>query len=217
MDDGPFDQSDNAASERSPARARTNVRRLVKVLVLVDVVVILAAVGLWLAFRDDPEGNVANDGLRGSRPPAGQAWPDAIRKVDPSFPARADVRGTPSMLVATCADCRSGDIFGGFLGRLAPDALPSDARVVVLTWEGDQAAWAKRWGIDSDRFELHAATTPAGVALARRELGIGPVDGAEESGIAFLHDTDGRWRSTFFLGQLKAADIAHDLEQLAAD
>ena len=208
------DESRTNADNPSPEPRRANVRRLVKLLVAVDVLVVLAAVAIWLSMGDDDRSNAVNDGLRGSTPPAGQAWPDAIAALDATFPTRSDVRGHASMLVATCADCRSGDIIGGFLGRLANDALPRDARVVVLTWDGDQAAWADRWKLDRDRLELHALTTPTAVARARRELGIGPVAGAEESGIAFLHDARGRWRSTFFVGQLDVEDIAHDLEQL---
>lgn len=193
------------------------MRRLVKLLVLVDAAILVVAVVVWSLLREDPETNAVNDGLRGSRPPAGQVWPDAIAKVAPSFPTRSDVRGGAAMLVATCAECRSGDIIGGFLGRLGRDSLPEDARVVVLTWGGDQAAWAERWRLEGDRLELHEATTPQAIAAVRRELGIGPVNGAEESGIAYLHDTTGRWRSTYFVGQLDREAIVHDLEQLAQD
>lgn len=177
---------------------------------------ILLALAVWLLSRDDERANAVNDGLRGSAPPAGQTWPDLqpIDGIEPAFPGRDDVRGTASMLVATCADCRSGDIIGGFLGRLGPDTLPEDARVVVLTWDGDQAAWVDEWHVDRDRIELHHATSPAAVARVRRELGIAPVGDAEESGITFLHDTRGRWRSTYYVGQLNADDIAHDLERL---
>lgn len=211
------DGSQQGAPEESPSVRRTNVRRIVKLLVGVELAVILLAVSVWLLTRDDERENAVNDGLRGSRPPAGQAWPalDAIDGIEPAAPSRDEVRGAPAMLVATCADCRSGDIIGGFLGRLAPDALPEDARVVVLTWDGDQGDWAEQWRVDDERFELHDVTTPDATARVRRRLGIGPVDGAEESGITFLHDTQGRWRSTFYVGQLDAGDMAHDLEQLA--
>lgn len=206
--------------DRSPARRRTNARRWVKVLVLADLVVVCAAISLWIVFRDQGDSNAVNDGLRGSKPPAGQSWP-ALASLDgitPEFPSRADVRGTATMLVATCADCRSGDIIGGFLGRLGEDALPDDARVVVLTWGGEQAAWAERWKLDAvPQLELHQAAGGATVERIRRTLGIGSVDGAEESGIAFLHDTRGRWRSTFFVGQLLREDVVHDLERLAED
>jgi hypothetical protein len=191
----------------------------VKLLVLVDVAVVLAALCLWFVLRDDPRENVANEGLRGSVPPAGRSWPD-LAEVDgiaPSFPTIEDVRGTATMLVATCADCRSGDIIGGFLGRLAEDELPEDARVVVLTWEGDQRNWATRWRVDGERFELHAAAPGAATDRVRLELGIGKVGDAEESGIAFLHDGRGRWRSSFFVGQLVADDVAHDLRELDPD
>ncbi len=205
--------------DRSPRDRRTNARRLVKLLVVADLVVVCVALLSWLVLRDDPSSNAVNDGLRGSRPPAGQLWPalDDVRGILPAFPAREDVRGRPTMLVATCATCRSGDIIGGFLGRLGEDAVPHDARVVVLTWGGDQRAWASRWKLDTDRLELHEARDAAAVERVRRTLGIRPMPDAEESGIAFLHDARGRWRSTFFVGQLVREDVAHDLERLAAD
>lgn len=188
-----------------------------KLLVAADLVIVCAAILLWVLLREDPRGNAANDGLRGSKPPAGQVWPELanVRGIEPTFPDRDAVRGNATMLVATCADCRSGDIIGGFLGRLGEDGLPADARVVVLTWGGDQGAWVDRWKLAGvPRLQLHRATTPSAVGQVRRRLGIGPVDGAEESGIAFLHDVRGRWRSSFFVGQLTSEDVAHDLERL---
>jgi hypothetical protein len=214
------DESRQGAVNRSPEGRRANARRLVKLLVVADLVIVCAAFALWNVLRDDPESNAANEGLRGSRPPAGQVWPalDDVAGITPALPSRADVSGRATMLVATCAACPSGDIIGGFLGRLGDGSLPDDARVVVLTWDGDQAAWARRWHVDSvPGIELHEATDPAAISTARRTLGIGRVDGAQESGIAFLHDRRGRWRSTFFVGQLQRDDVAHDLAELAKD
>ncbi len=193
---------------------------MVTLLVLVDLVIVGAAIVLWMMVREDERANAVNDGLRGSRPPAGQSWPDLanVAGIDPAFPTGDDVTGQPTMLVATCATCRSGDVIGGFLGRLGDDALPPDARVVVLTWGGDQTAWATRWKLDAlSRLELHEVAGAESVARVRRTLGIAPVDGAEESGIAFLYDPRGRWRSTFFVGQLDREDVAHDLERLRRD
>lgn len=195
-------------------------RRLVIALVVVDVVVVLAALGAWLLLRSAGEANAVNDGLRGSRPPADRPWPGQLASfggITPTFPLRGEVAGEATMLVATCVDCRSGDVFGGFLARLGPGDLPEDSRVVVLTWGGDQGAWVEEHGIDVDRFELHEAAAGQATEEARTILGIGPVKGAEESGIAYLHDTRGRWRSTYFIGQLDREDIAHDLERLGRD
>lgn len=214
------DESRQGAVIRSPAGRRANARRWVKLLVLADLVIACAALVLWIVLRDDGRSNAVNEGLRGSKPPAGQTWPDlaGVAGIDPAFPTREDVAGRATMLVATCAACRSGDIIGGFLGRLGTDGLPADARVVVLTWGGDQSAWASRWKLDAvAQLELHEATGAATVASVRRTLGVGPVDGAEESGIAFLHDVHGRWRSSFFVGQLQREDVAHDLDQLGGD
>ena len=213
------DESRGGAVDRSPDGRRTNVRRLVKVLVIADLVVVCAAILLWIMLRDDDRANAVNDGLRGSRPPAGRVWPElaSVAGIVPAFPARSDIEGQATMLVATCTSCRSGDIIGGFLGRLGADDLPQDARIVVLTWGGDQAAWSTRWRLDEvAALELHDVTDDAAVTRVRRTLGIGPVAGAEESGIAFLHDVRGRWRSSFFVGQLDREDVAHDLERLGA-
>lgn len=194
-------------------------RRIVAVLVVVEAVVVLAALGAWLLLRSDADrANVVNDGLRGSRPPADQPWPGQLASfggISPPFPLRGEVAGEATMLVATCVDCRSGDVIGGFLARLGPGDLPDDARVVVLTWDGDQAAWVEEHGIDEERFELHRTQPGEATDEARAILGIGSVEGAEESGIAYLHDTRGRWRSTYFLGQLDREDVAHDLGRLA--
>lgn len=213
------DETRRDAVNRSPFIRRTNARRLVKILVAVDLVIVLAAILLWMLLRDDDRANAVNDDLRGSRPPAGQTWPDlADARIAPAFPTLDQVEGRATMLVATCTECRSGDIIGGFLGRLDADDLPADSRIVVLTWGGDQGDWASRWKLDaSSAIDLHEATGDATVARVRRTLGIGPVADAEESGIAFLHDTRGRWRSTFFVGQLDRDDIAHDLARLAND
>lgn len=195
-------------------------RRLVLALILVDLVVLLVAIVAWLALRGDDRANLVNEGLRGSRPPADQPWPGQLASsgaIEPAFPLRGDVAGEAAMLVATCVDCRSGDVFGGFLGRLRADDLPEEARVVVLTWGGDQAAWVEEHGIDDERFELHHARGGEAADEARAVLGIGPIAGAEESGIAYLHDKRGRRRSTYFIGQLDREDIAHDLERLGRE
>lgn len=195
-------------------------RRIVLVLVAVDVLVVLLALAAWLALREDGEANVVNEGLRGSRPPADQPWPGQLASfggIEPAFPLRGEVAGAPSMLVATCVECRSGDVIGGFLARLEPGDLPEDARAVVLTWGGDQGEWVDEHGIDAEQFELHHAAPGEATDEARAVLGIGPVEGGEESGIAYLHDTRGRRRSTYFIGQLDREDIAHDLERLARE
>lgn len=201
----------------SPARPRTIVRRAVKVLLLVDAALLVVALVLWVQIRrGDEAGNVVNAGLRGSRPPAGQTLPDLSRLegVRPSVPAPAQLEGRAVALVATCLQCRSGDIIGGFLGRLRPADIPAGAQVRVVGW-GDAEAWRTKWAVPGE-FTVHEVPV-ASTERARRAFGIGPVDGAEESGVAYLHDPRGRWRSSFFLGQLDRDDMLHDLEALAED
>lgn len=216
----PADQPTPAPTARAATvQRRARTRRIIKTLLIVDLLVLVAAASIWyFVLRDGSSENAVNPGLRGSKPPAGQTWP-ALASTDgltPPFPTRRDVAGSATMLVATCIDCRSGDIIGGFLGRMAADALPRDARVVVLGWNGNVQSWATQWNIDATRFELHAVEPDDDAALAqvRAAVGIAPVQDAEESGIAFLYDPKGSWRSTFFIGQLKVDDIAHDLSEL---
>lgn len=164
--------------------------------------------------RRDSDANVVNDGLRGSRPPAGQMLPNlaAVPGTTPPFPAAEKLEGTAVALVATCLQCRSGDIIGGFLGRLQPGRIPDGATVRVVGW-GDSEAWRTQWAIPEE-FVVHEVA-PRGVELARRRLGIGPVGDAEESGVTYLYDTSGRWRSSWFIGQLDANGVVHDLELLS--
>jgi hypothetical protein len=167
--------------------------------------------------RPDERENAVNEGLRGSRPPQGASWPGelaSVAGVEPTFPGRTGVEGSATMLVATCIECRSGAILGGFLGRLRDGDLPGDARIVVLTWDGDPAAWRSEWAIDGSRAEWHRARTASAASAARERLGIGSIDGAEESGVTLLYDADGAWRASYSIGQLNREDIAHDLAVL---
>jgi hypothetical protein len=190
----------------------------VKLLVVVDLGLLVAALVLWSTLHGHQDDNVVNPGLRGSRPPAGQHMPDlsSVDGIEPGAPAPATLRGSAVMLVATCMECRSGDVIGGFLGRLTPDDLPGDARVVVFVWGGDEGAWLRqsRIGVGDVKPTILHVQAPAALARVRSTFGIGSVGGAEESGITFLYDTKGRWRSTYFLGQLDRDDIAHDLRVL---
>ncbi|MCW2928538.1 MAG: hypothetical protein JWM86_2506 [Thermoleophilia bacterium] len=198
---------------------RMPVRRLVRWLVIVDVVVVAAALVTWLALRDgagDERANSVNDGLRGSRPPAGRTLLrlDEIPDLRPDAPSRGDLAGNAVMLVGTCLDCRSGDVIGGLLGRMRANDLPDDARIVLVGWGGDASAWRRTWhvgGEDAVPVTVLATDSQEGAAVARRLFGVGPIRDAEESGITYLYDTRGRQRSTFFLGQLHREDLAHDL------
>ncbi|MCW2962585.1 MAG: hypothetical protein JWM90_2972 [Thermoleophilia bacterium] len=197
--------------EASPTKRRAISRRTVKLLVLAELAVLLLAVGAFILLRGDDETNVVNAGLRGSLPPQDQVWPDlSDLQLVPPAPSRKDVAGGPAMLVATCLECRSGDLFGGFLARLTTGDLPANARVVVVGWEGEAAAWRAEWRL-GPQVEVHVAETPETSAQARLVLRTG------ESGSAFLHDPTGGWRATYASGQLDVEDVRHDLEQLGSD
>lgn len=201
------------------------MRRIVWWLVVIDVVVLAVVLGVWLALRasggSDERGNVVNAGLRGSRPPAGQRMPDlsGIEGIAPPVPSPRALRGSSVALVGTCMTCRSGDVYGGYLGRLEESDRPDGSRIVVIGWDGDAEVWRDSWRIAKDGgpagIELHVATTEAAADEVRRALGVGARAGSEESGVVYLYDSRGRWRSTFFLGQLNRDDIRYDLEQLA--
>lgn len=193
--------------------------RVLRALVVLDVLLLLVAVTAWLLLqRGAGEENVLNDGLRGSRPPAGQQVPDLSRipGIEPRVPSPQELRGASVGLVATCLDCRSGDVIGGFLGRLRQGDLPRSARLLVVAWEGDADRWARRWRVDRELVELHVARAAPATEAVRRRLGVGAGPrGGEESGMLFLHDARGRWRSSWFLGQLDRDGVLHDLAALA--
>lgn len=205
-------------TERSPFVQRSRLRRLILWLAALDLVLIAAALVVWSAVRpdDDAKENVFNQGLRGSKPPAGETIPklDGVGGLHPPV-GTASLRGDAIQLVATCLDCRSGEIIGGYLGRLTVSDIPDGARVVLVGWSGDVRAWRKRWHVDEKLVELHAATAEEAAAELRALFGIAPRGGAQESGITFLYDTRGRWRSTYFIGQLDREDIEHDLRVLS--
>ncbi|MCW2956741.1 MAG: hypothetical protein JWO69_1610 [Thermoleophilia bacterium] len=203
---------DSGTDGASPRRRLAIPRRLLKLLVVVDVVLLVVILAIWLAMRDDDRENVVNDGLRGSLPPAGEVFPDvaSVGGIRPKFPTGAQLAGTPVVLVATCVDCRSGDIIGGFLSRLGAEELPDTARVLVVGWNGDVGAWRRTWKIPRS-IEVHGATNVEATARVRSLLRTG------ESGNAFLHDTRGIWRASYALGQLDVDDVLHDLDELGAD
>ena len=117
----------------------------------------------------------------------------------------------PAVLLATCLDCRSGDLVGGFLGLLGSDAAPGGAPVHVIAWGGDVAAWRSEWRVPSS-YVVHAAVSEAGAARVRRALGVEEREDADlQYGFARVYDASGRWRSTFHVGQLDRAQLRHDL------
>lgn len=198
--------SEPLQSTASPAATVPSRRRLVKLLVVLDLIAVAAVLGV-LALRGDEIGT--GDGLRGSVPPADQHWPDLARinGIMAPVPTRREVAGRPAMLVVTCLRCRSGDILGGFLARIAP-GVSDDASIVVAGWGGDAAEWRRRWRLPRS-VGIHVAAPGAAPAELRRVTGVG------DSGSVFLHDPQGRWRTTHHLGQLDAEDVDRDLAVLA--
>lgn len=171
------------------------------------------------AYQGDAQLNVVNPKLRGSLPPPRQTWPPlaGIEGIAPKFPSVSTMQGEVSMLVATCIDCRSGDVIGGFLGRLAPGDIPDAISVHVIAWDGNVDQWSSRSRINLKQTTIHSVTDEASAIKVQRTLGIGSRSGQEASGAIMLFDTSAVWRSTFAIGQLSRDDIRHDLEQLASE
>lgn len=192
----------------SPNRRFLVGHGLVKVLVIAEIVALIAAYLLWTELRPDARENAANPGLRGSLPPAGAvvAPLDQVAGIQPTVPPPATLG--PAAIVATCLDCRSGDVIGGFLGRLPLEDVPEGARIVVVGWGGDARAWRAEWSVPR-QIGIHVARSAPAAAALRRRLGVG------ESGMILLLDERGTWRSTFHLGQIDRDDMLHDLRRLA--
>jgi hypothetical protein len=185
------------------------------VLLIADLAILLAIVAAWAVWaRDDSRAAVGHDGLHGSVPPTGQRLPDlsSITGVAPRLPTPAALRGRRVLLVGTCFDCRSGDIVGGALRRLAGADLPDDLLVVVAGWGGSVAAWRDKWSLPA-RIELHGATTRASTMRLAAALRLEP-DPDQSSGYAYLYDAHGRWRSSFPAQLMLPDDIGHDVEAI---
>lgn len=154
---------------------------------------------------------------RGSKPPAGQFLPALHRLagIDPAVPdwkAAGAKRATPPralLLVVTCLTCRSGDVYGGLLGRISPDDLPEGTVLRVVGWGGEPDRWRHTWQID-ERLPVHVASSPAVAKRVQRAFRVG------SSGVAFVYDGRRRWVSTFHAGQLQREDLLADLGAAAA-
>lgn len=226
---------DRQTHQASPSSKRLRLTRIVKLLIVLDLVALVLGIGAWAFLRPDARGNVANQGLRGALPPAGQRLPDLskVGGIEPTVPAPARLRGAPTLLVATCIDCggdtRSADLVGGFLHRLGSQELPTGSRVEAVVWDGDAAAWRRRWEVPAG-VTVHVADDAA-AALVRRRFGLATPGRAKTydtegtlrevdvatSGRAYVYDPRGRLRSAFSIGIMVPADVAHDLRAIDDD
>lgn len=182
-----------------------------KLLVATQLLLVLALGSFWLFTSGTGmrllRGDGASGRLEGSRPPEGLRMPtlSGVRGIDP--PAPRGSAGTVSLVAGSCADCRSGDLLGGALARLQELELPREASLDIYVWGGSAAEWKREWGL-RDPVRVHAVDDAAAPVVKRR-LRTG------ESAIAYVGDGEGRWRSTFHLGQLEPADVAHDMRVLS--
>jgi hypothetical protein len=189
-------------------RMSSRLRRVIVVLVAVDVIAVTVAVALWL--QGAGPGNGAR--YRGSAPAAGLELPVKPLVSSPIFtpPIRAaSLTGRPVVLVATCLQCRSGDVLGGFLGRLGTAGIPSDLHLQVVGVDGDAKSWRREWSVPA-RWNISVASdVMAGTRFLRTQLRTG------DSGQVQLFDARGSWRATWHLGQLSPDDLRHDIQVLA--
>ncbi len=129
--------------------------------------------------------------------------------ISPRFPSPDELHGSPMALVVTCLSCRSGDVLGGFLGRMGVNDVPSGIDLRVVAIDGDPAVWRRTWGVPN-RWKVHVAKGRDGVQLVRQALRTG------ESGQLQIYDSNLRWRASWHLGQLNIDGVRHDLSLAAS-
>lgn len=127
-----------------------------------------------------------------------------VAGIQPAVGAPASFTAGPTLLVATCFDCQSGDVIGGAMRRLAERDLPTGTQVLVVGWDGAADVWRQRWSLP-DSFGVHVAKTPATAGQAKQLLGV------DETGYAYLYDADRAWRSSFPVQLMQSEDIVHDM------
>jgi hypothetical protein len=198
------EHDDTDLKDESPPQRRLTLRRALKLFIAVDLLIVLVVAG-WLLVRADNGGK-----LEGSKPPADQRMPDlsGIEGVEPAVPAPAELRGEAVAIIGTCLDCRSGEIIMGFVSRLGE--VPSGSRVIMVQWLDKSDSGVNVFNNSGGRIKIHAVG-PTGTRAVKDALNIG------DSGIAYLYDKDGVWRSTFHLGQLERDAFLADLEELASE
>jgi hypothetical protein len=194
-------------TETSPRPSRLGIPKWVKLLVVVDAVVLAVALGVFAVLhRSDERENIVNAGYRGSRPPAGQQVPDLskVRGISPALPATSTFKGAPTLYVATCMKCPSGDIVGGAMRRLGERSFPKGTHVEIIAWQGDAATWRSDWQIPAS-LPIHVVTGAASIYDVKRTLGIG------DYGFSYLYDSAGTWRASYALQTMLPEDIVHDM------
>ena len=128
----------------------------------------------------------------------------------PRFPSRRQKSPRPIVIVVTCLDCRSGDVIGGFLGRMTVAGIDDRIDLRVIAIGGNARAWQREWKVPA-RWIIHRAPAGSGSQLAASLLRVG------ESGQLQLYDARGHWKSTWHLGQLDITGVRHDLDVLARE
>jgi hypothetical protein len=173
-----------------------------KLLVLVEIAALLA-IGAGFALRE--AGVFRDREIRGSQPPEGQQAPDlaGLDGIEPASKISPKGTGRPELVFVSCLRCTSGVAIGGLLQRFDFEAAPDEARVSVIAVDDGYEAWKASGQVPSG--VRVSGTTPAAAAEVQRLTHVG------KSGIAFLYDADGTWRATYQLGQMREADMVHDL------
>ncbi len=132
--------------------------------------------------------------------------------IEPPVPATVvDGGAGTTLLLATCADCTGGDVYGSVLQRLSPAVLEHDGIAVhVLLWGGDPAAWAREWQLDP-RVRLHAVS-PAAAATLATDMMFEPTIGHMR-----LIDGTGTWRASYPSAGTVPSEVSADLLAVAGD
>jgi hypothetical protein len=177
-----------------------------KLLVAPVLVLLLVAIALQVNWVREVTGVDAE--LRGSIPPSGRVLADlsTIDGISPPVPSPSSDGGRPLLFIATCGDCRSGDVIGGFLRRLSLEKPPANARLRVVVWSDDGDPFADTHKLPNEPWlTIHTVSDAARESVqSRTKVG--------ESGMSFVVGPSGRGGSTFSIGFLKVDDVRHDLK-----
>lgn len=185
-------------------------RRLLRLVtkLLVAPMLVLLVVAIALRFDWVQQATGVKTELRGSIPPPDRVLADlsGIDGISPPVPSPSSDKGRPLLFVATCADCRSGDVIGGFLRRLTTENPPEGATIRVVVWQDTGMSFAEEHRLpDTSWLSLHTVS-PRSTTRVKDSLSVG------DSGVAFVVGPSGVGGSTYPLGLLQVEDVRHDLQ-----
>jgi hypothetical protein len=196
-------------AQRTRQRLDENRRLLglvTKLLLAPILVLLVVAVALQFGWVRQATG--IDTQLKGSIPPSGRVLADlsTIDGVSPPIPSPSSDKNRPLLFVATCADCRSGDVIGGFLRRFVLERPPANARIRVVVWSDKGTSFASTHKLPAKPWLTVHTVKPEAQEAVQSQMKIG------DSGMSFVVGPSGRGGSTFSIGFLKVEDVRHDLK-----